>query len=153
MRIQQSPSGYCHKMLIASLYTLLTLVDFIFAVIAFVLLPINIVMVIRRFHDLDRTGWWTLLLLIPIIGWIWVLVWCLFFPGGRGKHNGYGPNPLNPPEDVVEVFGQNAEEQKVYPQTQQASEIVSERRECPVCAELIRQNAKKCRFCGADAAL
>lgn len=26
-----------------------------------------------------------------------------------------------------------------------------ERRECPVCAELIRMNAKKCRFCGADA--
>ena len=28
-----------------------------------------------------------------------------------------------------------------------------ERRDCPECAELIIMNAKKCRFCGADAAL
>jgi uncharacterized membrane protein YhaH (DUF805 family) len=33
------------------------------------LLP-GIAVSIRRLHDLDRTGWWILLGLIPIIGWI-----------------------------------------------------------------------------------
>lgn len=28
----------------------------------------------RRLHDTDRSGWWQLLLLIPIIGWIAVIV-------------------------------------------------------------------------------
>ena len=29
----------------------------------------------RRLHDTDRTGWMQLLWLIPIIGWIILLVW------------------------------------------------------------------------------
>ncbi len=28
----------------------------------------------RRLHDTDRSGWWMLLWLIPIIGWIVILV-------------------------------------------------------------------------------
>lgn len=29
----------------------------------------------RRLHDIDKSGWWILLSLIPIIGWIILLVW------------------------------------------------------------------------------
>ena len=29
----------------------------------------------RRLHDIDRTGWWQLLIFVPIIGWIVLLVW------------------------------------------------------------------------------
>jgi uncharacterized membrane protein YhaH (DUF805 family) len=29
---------------------------------------------IRRLHDTDRTGWWTWIVLIPIIGWIVAMV-------------------------------------------------------------------------------
>ena len=29
----------------------------------------------RRLHDIDKSGWWQLLGLIPIIGWIILLVW------------------------------------------------------------------------------
>jgi uncharacterized membrane protein YhaH (DUF805 family) len=29
---------------------------------------------IRRLHDLDRTGWWILLGLIPLLGWIVQLI-------------------------------------------------------------------------------
>jgi uncharacterized membrane protein YhaH (DUF805 family) len=38
------------------------------------LLP-NIAIQIRRLHDLDRTGWWVLLHLIPIIGGIVLIIW------------------------------------------------------------------------------
>jgi uncharacterized membrane protein YhaH (DUF805 family) len=31
----------------------------------------------RRLHDTDRSGWLQLLALIPIIGWIILIVWCV----------------------------------------------------------------------------
>ena len=34
----------------------------------------------RRLHDTGRSGWWLLLVLIPIVGWIIVIVW-LATPG------------------------------------------------------------------------
>lgn len=32
---------------------------------------------IRRLHDIDKSGWWLLLSLIPIVGWIILLIWYL----------------------------------------------------------------------------
>jgi uncharacterized membrane protein YhaH (DUF805 family) len=29
----------------------------------------------RRLHDIDKSGWWQLLWLIPIIGWIIIIIW------------------------------------------------------------------------------
>ncbi|EHM49525.1 MAG: DUF805 domain-containing protein [Yokenella regensburgei] len=49
----------------------------------------------RRLHDTDRTAWWLLLLLIPIIGWIVILVFNC--QSGTPGSNRFGPDPkLNP---------------------------------------------------------
>ena len=45
----------------------------------------------RRLHDTDRTGWLQLLWLIPIIGWIVLIV----FLAQEGKPNRYG-TPTGP---------------------------------------------------------
>ncbi|MDP4301854.1 DUF805 domain-containing protein [Leptothrix discophora] len=45
----------------------------------------------RRLHDTGRGGWAQLVGLIPLIGWIVVLVW-LVRPGEPGP-NRYGPEP------------------------------------------------------------
>jgi uncharacterized membrane protein YhaH (DUF805 family) len=47
---------------------------------------------VRRLHDLDRSGWWLLIVLIPIIGAIWLLVW--FCTRGTVGPNRFGPDPL-----------------------------------------------------------
>lgn len=46
----------------------------------------------RRLHDTDRSGWWLLLCLIPVVGLI-VLIWWFATPGTRGE-NRFGADPL-----------------------------------------------------------
>lgn len=55
-----------------------------------VLLP-SIGVAIRRLHDTNRTGWWILVGLIPIVGWIWIIV--LLALAGDSGPNSYGPPP------------------------------------------------------------
>jgi uncharacterized membrane protein YhaH (DUF805 family) len=55
-----------------------------------VLIP-TIAVTVRRLHDIDRTGWWILINLIPLIGTIVLLVFELT-PGTPGS-NSYGPDP------------------------------------------------------------
>ena len=47
---------------------------------------------VRRWHDLNKSGWWLLVNIIPILGWIYSLIMLGFMPGDRG-HNNYGPPP------------------------------------------------------------
>jgi uncharacterized membrane protein YhaH (DUF805 family) len=55
-----------------------------------VLIP-TLAVTVRRLHDIDRTGWWILINLIPLIGTIVLLVFALT-PGTPGS-NRYGPDP------------------------------------------------------------
>jgi len=52
----------------------------------------NVVVTIKRWHDLGKSGWWTLIIFVPLVGAIWHLVECGFFPGTTGA-NPYGPAP------------------------------------------------------------
>ncbi|MGO9699022.1 MAG: DUF805 domain-containing protein [Xanthobacteraceae bacterium] len=47
---------------------------------------------IRRLHDLDRTGWWIFIGLIPLIGWIILIIW--YCTRGTVGSNRFGPDPL-----------------------------------------------------------
>jgi len=46
----------------------------------------------RRLHDTDRSAWWLLLVLIPVLGWLVILI----FNCQRGTpgENRFGPDPL-----------------------------------------------------------
>ena len=43
----------------------------------------------KRFHDIDRSGWWSTLVFVPLIGQLAVLV--LFFYPGTPSANDSGP--------------------------------------------------------------
>jgi uncharacterized membrane protein YhaH (DUF805 family) len=47
---------------------------------------------IRRLHDHDRSGWWILLALLPIVGALVLLFW--YASRGTIGANRYGPDPL-----------------------------------------------------------
>jgi uncharacterized membrane protein YhaH (DUF805 family) len=56
-----------------------------------VLLP-GLAVTVRRLHDLDRTGWWIFLGLIPLVGAIILIIW--FCSRGTDGPNRFGPDPL-----------------------------------------------------------
>jgi uncharacterized membrane protein YhaH (DUF805 family) len=47
---------------------------------------------VRRLHDLDRSGWWWLLDLVPLVGWIILLIW--FCTKGTDGPNRFGGDRL-----------------------------------------------------------
>ncbi len=55
-----------------------------------VLIP-SIAVAVRRLHDTNRSGWWLFIGLVPIVGWIVLLIFYIQ-PSNEGD-NKYGPNP------------------------------------------------------------
>lgn len=55
------------------------------------LLP-GLAVTVRRLHDIDKSGWWVFISLIPVIGGIWLLV--LELTAGNPARNAYG-DPQN----------------------------------------------------------
>ncbi len=49
----------------------------------------------KRWHDRDKSGWWSLIMLVPLIGAIWMLVECGFLRGSDGP-NRFGDDPFGP---------------------------------------------------------
>lgn len=56
----------------------------------------GLAVVVRRLHDVNKSGWFILIALIPLIGFIWLLV--LFCTEGDHGPNQYGADPKNPTE-------------------------------------------------------
>ena len=54
---------------------------------------------VKRWHDRDKSGWWVLLNLVPVIGWIWMLIENGFLRGTAGP-NHFGDDPLSDPQAV-----------------------------------------------------
>lgn len=56
-------------------------------------LIIGLSLSVRHWHDLNKSGWWVLITLIPIVGAIYTFVQLGFMPGDQGA-NQYGPVPV-----------------------------------------------------------
>ena len=55
-----------------------------------VLLP-SLGVSVRRLHDVGKSGWFLLIILIPLIGFIWLLI--LLFRDSQQGENKWGPSP------------------------------------------------------------
>ena len=53
----------------------------------------SIAVSVKRLHDRDKSGWFMLIMLIPIIGFIWIFVLVGFLRGTQGP-NRFGDDPL-----------------------------------------------------------
>lgn len=71
----------------ARLYSVLSTIWFLGTLIP------SIAIGVRRLHDTNHTGWWLLISLIPVIGWIWVLVY-LVQDSDENAWQSYDKEPL-----------------------------------------------------------
>ncbi len=67
------------------------LLSLVFIALAALIMVAHICLAVRRWHDLDCSGWFTLLSLVPVVNVIAMLV--LFFAPGTPGPNRFGPNP------------------------------------------------------------
>ena len=51
----------------------------------------SIALGVRRLHDIGRTGWWMLLVFIPLIGWLILIVF--YCTKSKAEPNKWGPEP------------------------------------------------------------
>ena len=72
-------------------YNPVTYLGTLSSIFALLMIIPNIAVSIRRLHDSDRSGWWLLILLVPLIGEIWFLV--LMVLDGTVGSNQYGESP------------------------------------------------------------
>ena len=47
----------------------------------------------KRWHDRGKSGWWSLIIFVPLIGVIWWLIECGILRGTEGPNN-YGNDPV-----------------------------------------------------------
>ena len=73
---------------VSSLYSLATLVP-------------GIAIVVRRLHDIGKSGWHYLFVLIPIVGAIILIVWLA--TDSQPGENIYGPNPKEVVDEEIPV--------------------------------------------------
>lgn len=66
--------------------------------VAFVGILLNLALIVpslsvtaRRLHDIGRSGWWMLLILIPLVGWIVLFIFSI--KGGDQGPNAWGDDP------------------------------------------------------------
>lgn len=65
----------------------------VIALVGLALLVPNLAMIVRRLHDTDRSGWWVLISLLPLIGGLILFVFEVL-PGTPGE-NRFGNQPLD----------------------------------------------------------
>jgi uncharacterized membrane protein YhaH (DUF805 family) len=74
----------------AAMGPIASIVLLVFAVLA---TGISITVAVKRYHDRNKSGWWVLIVFVPVIGGLWYLIECGFLRGTSGP-NSYGPDPL-----------------------------------------------------------
>lgn len=62
-------------------------------VVSLITIYLALALYAKRWHDRNKSGWWSLIMLVPVIGFIWIIVELGILEGDKGA-NQYGPDPL-----------------------------------------------------------
>jgi uncharacterized membrane protein YhaH (DUF805 family) len=76
-----------------------TLLMGLYIIYAFATLVPSLACAVRRLHDTNKSGWWILISLVPIIGGVWLIV--LLATDSNQGDNQYGPNPKLMPSAIT----------------------------------------------------
>ena len=65
----------------------------ILLVVYILALWIGLAVAAKRWHDRNKSAWWILIVVVPVVGGLWYLIECGFLKGTTGP-NKFGPDPL-----------------------------------------------------------
>jgi uncharacterized membrane protein YhaH (DUF805 family) len=76
------------------------------AIIGIIFFIPNLTVTVRRLHDVGRTGWYVLIPIIPVIGYLILLYFCIC--DSEEQANQYGPSPkyVLPKESFLNLYPQ-----------------------------------------------
>ena len=69
-------------------FTFLYFLTYVYSLAIFI--P-SLAVCVRRLHDIGRSGWWYLIGLVPVVGWIILIIW--FCTDSQPGANKWGENP------------------------------------------------------------
>ncbi|WP_058914432.1 DUF805 domain-containing protein [Entomohabitans teleogrylli] len=64
----------------------------IFAALGLVTLCPSYSVLVRRLHDIGRSGWWVMVMFLPVVGQLILLIFLM--RKGQDQENKYGPPPI-----------------------------------------------------------
>ena len=73
-----------------------------FLYLALTIVP-SLAVIVRRLHDVGKSGWYYFVAFIPFIGFIWLLVFLV--TDSEYGTNAWGPNPKNAADDDINEIG------------------------------------------------
>ncbi|MES2414430.1 MAG: DUF805 domain-containing protein [Pseudomonadota bacterium] len=82
---------YLGIIIVASILDAIIGLGLIGGIAALVHLIPSITVGVRRLHDINKSGWWLLIVLIPLIGWLIAIYWAV--KEGDAGDNTYGRDP------------------------------------------------------------
>jgi uncharacterized membrane protein YhaH (DUF805 family) len=77
----------------AALQSVGTIGGLILFVVYVLAIWIGLAVAAKRWHDRNKSAWWILIALVPLVGGLWYLIECGFLKGTTGP-NKFGPDPL-----------------------------------------------------------
>ena len=72
----------------------------LYTIVALAFLIPNLAAIVRRLHDTGRSGWWYLIVIVPLIGAIVLLIFLV--QDSQAGSNRWGPNPKAVGSDVLD---------------------------------------------------
>lgn len=70
---------------------MLTVMDLVIGLVVLALCWPLLAVTVKRWHDLDMSGWWVLIALVPVLGGPIALIANGFLPGTQGRNRFGGP--------------------------------------------------------------
>lgn len=81
--------------------TSINAISYIASIYGFAVFLPSIGVLVRRLHDVEKSGWFAFIMLIPLVGIIWLIV--LLATEGTQGPNKYGADPKNPTNELDEI--------------------------------------------------